>query len=495
MTTNEERIPVIVGAGQINQRVDQGAPVREPYELMVDALRAAADDAGASSLVTKADSVRAVNVFGWQYRDPARLVAAELGCDQATTMYTHIGGNVPQVVVNGACNDIASGAAEIVFVAGGEAGASKARAKRAGETPAWTVQDPDASPDGWADSDLPLLLDTEMMRGVLWPIQIYPMFESAWRAANGWSLEENRARIARVTAALSDVSVDNPHAWNRVAQSAASIDSPENGNRMVGFPYRKVVNSFERVDQGAGLIITSLAKAKSLGISSDRFVFPLAGTEGLDSQYMSNRASFADSPSMRIAGRLALQLAGVDPHDLTHVDVYSCFPVAVQLAAHEFGLSIDRQLTVTGGLPFAGGPWSNYVSHSIARTVELLRESGGTGLVTANGGFFTKHAFGVYATEPSANGFAWAKPQDEIDAVGSLAVAEGYDGAASVESCTVMHDRDDNPEKAIITALTPDGRRAWGTSTNADAMDAIESVECVGRGVVLAADGSFEFVG
>ena len=490
----DDRTPIIVGVGQLNQRVDEGEPSLEPVELMAEALRIAADDAGAPELLRRADSVRAVNVFGWQYRDPARLVAQALGCPDAETTYTHIGGNVPQMVVNGICRDLSAGRAEIVLFAGGEAGCSKSMKRRAGEDPDWTVQDADVDPDHWADTDLPLLTSTEMMRGVVWPIQIYPMFESAWRAERGWSLAEDRRRIAEVAARLSRVSTDNPHAWNHVAYSPADVDSPANGNRMVGFPYRKIVNSFERVDQGAALILTTVGKARELGVSTERWVFPVAGTDAMDAQYVSNRESFSSSGAMRIAGRRALELAGVSADELTYVDLYSCFPVAVQLAAHELGLSIDRDLTVTGGLPFAGGPWSNYVTHSIGRTVELLRETGGTGLVSANGGFFTKHAFGVYATEPPAESFTWAQPQDEIDALGTVEVLDTYEGEATVESVTVMHDRDDQPEKAIITARTADGRRVWGTSEDADDMTRIEEVETVGVQARIAENGAFTFI-
>jgi acetyl-CoA C-acetyltransferase len=197
---------------------------------------------------------------------------------------------------------------------------------------------------------------------------------------------------------------------------------------------------------------------------------------------------------MRIAGRLALELAGVEAAELTCVDLYSCFPVAVQVAAHELGLSIERDLTVTGGLPFAGGPWSNYVSHSIATTVEVLRAKRGTGLVSANGGYFTKHAFGVYATEPSGRPYAWAKPQDEIDAAGSIPVDDDYVGDATVESCTVMHDRDEAPERAIVTTLTADGTRVWGTSSDPDTMARIEAEETVGSAARLDGDGNFAFL-
>ncbi|MBS1847298.1 MAG: hypothetical protein JST73_03385 [Actinobacteria bacterium] len=489
----DDRTPVIVGVGQLNQRVDRGEPSEEPTALMTHALRIAADDAGDPSLVAKVDVIRCVNVLGWRYRDPGRIVAESLGCPDSRTGYTHIGGNVPQMILNGACRDLAEGRVEVVAVTGAEAGCSKAMQRSSGTAPAWTVQPDDAEPDEWLDADVALMADAELQRGIVMPIQIYPLFESAWRAANHWSLEEDRRRIAEVAAALSRVAADNPHAWNRVAHTPEAIDSPEGGNRMVGFPYRKVVNSFERVDQAAGIILTTVGRARSLGLADDGWVFPVAGTDGADTRFFSNRPTFAGSPAMRIAGRRALELAGVEPDELSTIDVYSCFPVAVQVGAHELGLPTDRDLTVTGGLPFAGGPWSNYVSHSIARTVEVLRERRGHGLVTANGGYFTKHAFGVYSTEPSGRPFASAKPQDEIDAVGSVAADDAFAGDATVESCTVMHGRDDTPERAIVTARTEAGTRVWGSSHDVDDMARIESVETIGSTVRIDDSGEFRF--
>lgn len=490
----DDTTPVIVGVGQHNQRVDQGEAPLEPTELMLAALRHAGDDSGAPEILAKADAVRCVNVLTWRYGDPARLVADTLGATGATTTYTHVGGNVPQMLVNEACRDLAAGDAEIIIVTGGEAGASKAILKKAGDRPEWTMQPNGVTPDRWADTDTPLMTSAELSRGVVMPIQIYPLFESAWRAANGWSLDDNRQRIAQLAASMSHVAARNPHAWDRTEYTAAQVDTPDGGNRMVGFPYRKIVNSNERVDQGAAIILTTVGKARSLGISPDKWVFPLAGTDAHDTISFSNRPTYSGSPAMRVAGRRVLELAGIEPTELSTVDLYSCFPVAVQVAAHEIGIDPGREVTVTGGLAFAGGPWSNYVSHSIATTVEELRAKRGHGLVTANGGYFTKHSFGVYSTEPPTNGYRWANPQDEVDALGSVAVDDTFSGDATVESCTVMHDRADEPERAIITARTADGTRVWGTSPGQEPMERIESVETVGSTVRISEDGSFAFI-
>jgi acetyl-CoA C-acetyltransferase len=208
--------------------------------------------------------------------------------------------------------------------------------------------------------------------------------------------------------------------------------------------------------------------------------------------YISHRWSFADTPAIRLGGRLALELAGVGIDDIGPIDLYSCFPSAVQLGAQSLGLSLDRQLTLTGGLTFAGGPWNNYVMHSIAAMMGALRAAGDgeRGLIWANGGYATKHAFGVYSCSPPSTGFRWEYPQAQIDALPARSLAVDATGAATIEAYTVMHSRSGEPETALAAVLLPDGRRAWGTSPDPSVAAAMCVGEWVGRPAALSADGT-----
>jgi acetyl-CoA C-acetyltransferase len=196
---------------------------------------------------------------------------------------------------------------------------------------------------------------------------------------------------------------------------------------------------------------------------------------------------------MRTAGRAALELAGVGPDDLGPIDLYSCFPSAVQIAATELGLSTDRPLTITGGLSFAGGPWNNYVSHSIATMSTRLREEPGVrGLISGNGGFITKHAFGVYSTDPPADGFRYADKQDEVDPLPRKVLCAEPDGPATVETWTVMHDRDGRPETGILVGLLADGQRAIGSTQDAGTVATMVTEDLGGTKATLHPDGSFD---
>ena len=209
---------------------------------------------------------------------------------------------------------------------------------------------------------------------------------------------------------------------------------------------------------------------------------------------MSERRDFVSSPAIGTAGSLALELADVRVEELGHLDLYSCFPSAVQLAVKELGVDDSLPLTVYGGLGFAGGPWNNPVGHAIASMVDVLRrDAGAVGLVTANGGHVDKHSFGVYSTAPPAAGFRHAAPQAQIDEVPGTGVEDDYQGPATVETWTVMFGRDRRPERAHAAVRTPAGSRAWAVSDDADLMARAASEDLVGAAVVVGPDGVMSF--
>jgi acetyl-CoA C-acetyltransferase len=195
-----------------------------------------------------------------------------------------------------------------------------------------------------------------------------------------------------------------------------------------------------------------------------------------------------------LAGARALELADTTADELDHVDLYSCFPVAVQVAAAELGLDERRPLTVTGGLTFAGGPLNNYVMHSIARMAQMLRDAPGTkGLITANGGYLTKHAFGVYSAQPPQRPFRHADLQAQVDATPIREVALEHAGDVTVEAYAVMYDAE-GPSRAHVACRLPDGRRAWGATQDRAAMAAMIATEFCGRAARLDGQGAIDFV-
>lgn len=496
----DDRTPIIVGVAQVEQREDDPAAAREPLELMVEAVQKAGADCGNPQILQQADSVRVIRGI-WGYGNPARQVAERIGAGSAETGLTSLGGNYVQSMTNRSFLDIQAGKREIVIVTGGECGRTQARARKAGLELAWNplTREPGASPTTVDDGDNPELFlgsskvtrhEAEMKRGIQLPIQFYPMFETALRHANGESVDGHLKRVSELWAGFNKVAVDNPNAWIRKPLSAEDIRTPSPANRPISYPYTKLMNSNNSVDQGAALILTSIGKARSLGIPEDRWVYPHAGTEAWDHLYVSERDNLHSSPAIRLASRRLFELTGFGVDDLDTVDLYSCFPAAVQVSANEIGLKQDRALTVTGGLTFAGGPLNNYVMHSVARTVDLMRDTpGSVGLVTANGGLLTKHALCIYSTTPPDKPFAWADLQKDVDAMPRRDVAVDHDGSATVESYVVMYAAAGTPEKAHTACLLDDGRRTWANVTDKDTVAAMMREEFCGRSGMIDGDG------
>jgi acetyl-CoA C-acetyltransferase len=486
--TLDPRTPVLVGVAQVSQRLDDPAAGAEPLEMMIEAVRKAGEDAGAPSLLARADAVR-VSRGRWRYGDPGRAIAERIGATSAESGITPWGGNMVQSLVNASALEIAAGRKDVVVLAGAEHGYSQARAQKAGIKLAYG--DAPGEPDWSFGPDKPMVHEAEIARRIVQPVQFYPMFEIALRHHLGESPQDHLVRISELWAGFAAVARDNPHAWIQEAPSAETIRTPSDRNRMIGYPYPKLMNANNAVDQGAALLLCSLEAARRAGVAEDRIVYLHAGTDADDALMVSLRRDLHSSPAMRIAGRRCLELAGCDTGDLDHVDLYSCFPSAVQVAAREIGLSQDRPLTVTGGLTFGGGPLNNYVMHSIARMAERLREAPGSrGLVTGNGGYLAKHSFGLYATAPPEGPFAHACPQDEVDALPAREVAVDHEGPATLESYTVMFDAD-GPTAAHAACLLEDGRRTWANSEDAELMDALMSEEFCGRKLALDGRGGF----
>ena len=371
----DPRTPVLVGAGQFLQRASGLDDALDASALMAEAVRLASVDAGLTS-VPNPDSLRVVGLLSWRYGDPAWVVAQQLGISPRETALTTTGGNNPQTLVNTTALEIQRGEVDLVVLAGGEAWRTRMRARKAGATLVWPKAPAEQIPRLMGD-EFDMTHPAERARGLTLPVQVYPMFETAIRARAGRSVADHQLRVGELWARFSEVAASNPYAWLREAKTATELSTVGPTNRMIGLPYPKYMNSNNDVDMAAALIMCSAERASALGIPRDRWVFPQSGVDCHEHAYVSNRWSFAATPAIELGGRQALDLAGTTIDEVDIVDLYSCFPSAVQLGAQSLGLAIDRQLTRTGGLAFAGGPWNSYVMHSIATVVGDLPRAGG----------------------------------------------------------------------------------------------------------------------
>lgn len=491
----DPRMPILVGVGQITIRAEDGDLPLEPAELMAEALRRAEADSTGLGLLRSADQVLTVNQTSWRYRNVALAVADRIGASPRRLATSVIGGNLSGVMVARAAADIQRGDSDVIVLCGGEATRTRSRLRKDSITPDWMIQPESVDAEESIGDERSLISPIEAERGVRLPVEVYPLFEIALRARLGLGVEEHIDRIGTLWSAFSEVAATNPYAWIRTPMSPAEITTPSDDNRMISFPYTKRLCSNNQVDMGGALILTSVAAAERAGVPRDRWVFLHSGTEAVDHWNVSNRIDLCSSPALRTAGRDAFALAGFGPDDIAHVDLYSCFPAAVQIGAIELGFIPDpnangtgwagvgstRPLTVTGGMTFAGGPLNNYTGHGIATMVGVLRnDPGSVGLCTANGGYTTEHAVLIMSTEPPAAGrFRHSDPQAEVDAMPSVELDDAHVGAVTIESATVGHDRN-GPTRALVAARTPNGDRTWCATDDAGFMELAETTELVG---------------
>jgi acetyl-CoA C-acetyltransferase len=478
--------PVIIGIAQIQQRITDPELGDEPVDMMVNAVREAAEDAGNPAMLGAVDSVRVIRGI-WRYKQPAGYVAQMIGSPNAEKFGTPFGGNSVQSAVNQTALEILSGGKSLVVLTGAENGNTLAKARKKGIE--LTYKQTAGAYDRMLAVEDPMSCEAEMARGIGAPIQMYPIFENALRYQRGQTIEEHIKQVSEMWAGFSKVAEGNPGAWIRDAVDAETIRTASDKNRMVSFPYPKLMNSNNAVDMASALIMCSVEKARSLGIDESKWVYPWSGTDAYDHLLVSERDNLYSSPAIRLAGNKAMEMVNLSADEMDLVDIYSCFPSAVQVAANELGFSLTQPLTITGGLTFGGGPLNNYVMHSIARMVELCRENQGKkGLITANGGYLTKHAFGVYSSQPPETDFQHANLQSEVDATPSRKWVVDHDGEVMIESYTVMYDKA-GPAVGHAACLTADGTRTWANTEDRQLAEEMTTTEFCGRRATINGSG------
>jgi acetyl-CoA C-acetyltransferase len=482
----DPRTPVLVGAATVEQRLDDPAAAREPAALMHDALVAAAADAGAPSLLARASSIRIPRGF-WDYPDPGRLIGERLGATAMRSIVAELG--VLQTTLFGhAARAIAAGEEDVALIAGGEAKYRAMRAERAGTAASLTRQPDGVAPDVVLRPHADIHGKLETQHALLMPVNQYAVMENALRHADGQSLATHRRDVAELWASFSRVAAGNPHAWQRQAVGPETIAEASASNRMLAFPYTKLHNSQWNVDQAAGLILCSVAAARAAGIPESRWIFPLAVAESNHMLPLSERAELHRSPGFRLAGERAFAAAGLPPDAVTHVELYSCFPVAVRVQQRELGVAPGRVPTVSGGMAFAGGPLNNFVLQAMARMVEVLRaDPGSSGLVTAVSGMLTKQGVSLWSTRAPSRSFTFADVTDSVAAATARVEVTAVDeGRGTVASYTVLYDGTE-PSRTILLCDLSDARRTIVSPTDAALARRAVAEELCGRPVRIAA--------
>lgn len=477
--------PVLVGIGVATRREDDWTRALEPMDLMLAAVSAAGRDAGSALLMAGTQYI-GVPRGRWSYRNPAGELARALGARHATTVLASVG-VLQQSLIGEACARIARGEAHTTLLAGADAGYRLLRAQMAGARAPERVQDD--APDIYLAPKEELFHRVESRAGFEMPVGLYAILDSAFRARHGRTVAEHRSHVARMLAEFSAIAAANPHAWTRHALSVDEIREAGPRNPMQAFPYTRAHCSTWNVDQAAALVFCSEARAVELGIARDQWIYPLASTESNHMMTVSARADLTRCIGARVAGLAALAAAELGIDDVSLLELYSCFPIAVETYAEALAVPGGRALTLTGGMPFAGGPFNNYVFQSVCRAAELLRARGdGTALVSSVSGMLTKQGFGLWSTKPGPRGFVNADVSAEVAAQArTVDVLDDYHGAARVAGYTVLHGRGQSA-RGVALVDTPDGQRVLTESDDAALIARLESEDYVGR--VMQVDGT-----
>ncbi len=449
MSKLDDNTPIIIGAGQVSERVgEDGYLERSPMDLAGAALKAAFADAGAKrSLGAALDTIAAIRQFeisGTRYgapfghaNNPPRAVARRAGANPARAILEIVGGQGPQKLVGELAAEIAAGRSKLAAVVGSEAISTTRALTSRGEQRDWsetrrgTIEDRGYGHDGVYDLTL-------LKHGAGTPIASYAFAENVRRERLGLSLQEYRDEIARLFAPFTRVAAANPHAAAPVARSAVELATLDDRNRLLAEPYARLVVARDQVNQGAAIVLASVAEAQRQGVPEDRWVHIHAVADCAEPPLLT-RDSLERSPAAVAAIKTALATAGTDWAGLSIVDLYSCFAIPIFNLLDAFGLQRDdpRGWTLTGGLPFFGGAGNNYSAHAIAEAVARCRSApGAMALVGANGGIMSKYAAGIYSTTPAD----WSAPRwTSLPKIApGFAVAESFDGEAEAESFTIQ---------------------------------------------------------
>ena len=463
----EDRTPILVGCGQITDTKSPPTSQRSRVAFCAEVAKLALEDAGAKigghMLGHKIDALAVMEFFSdisprfaspyGRSSNPPKSVARRLHASPRKLLYSHSGGNMPQYLVNRFAEEIANGETNLALICGAELLRSTQIARKAGLKIDWNEVF-GGEPERIGDKRFGFS-EEEARHELRAAIHFYPLLENAIRGGLKRDVGRHMTAMGKLFERLAAVAKDNPLASRREGYSAEQLATISDDNRWICFPYPRLMNANAIIDQAAAVLMTSVGRAREWGIPPERWVFLHGCADGTDTWVVSERERLDTSPAIKGCARIALDMAGKKVADVAAFDLYSCFPSAVEVAMAEIGIAEDdpRPISVTGGLPFFGGPGNNYVTHSIAEMMNVVRKKPGSfGMVTANGNYLTKHSAGLYSTDPTQGPWRREDPkkfQAELDARPRQRVDTAPKGTGTIETYCVAYGKE-APEKGYI---------------------------------------------
>lgn len=457
-----DNTPVIVGVGDIIDKRKVDGP--DPLTLLGQASEIAFEDTGIRNVIDYLDAIGVVrfsvdfstanNQSRFGYSNFPRSLANKIGVKKdISELYSGMGGNAPQVLLQEISKKIHANEIHCALISGGEVLQTMISKLKSGEKLNWEDSvggEPEIigiNDEGFSKEEKKHYMDL--------PSNVYPIFANAIRSSKSQSSEEHLRECSELFSKFSKVASLNPKAWFPKFRTPEEIEEISDSNRLVGFPYTKYLNSMIRVNMASSLVVMSEKLTKELKIPQNKKVYIHGSCVLNDIWNVSKRPSLNESPAIRECGKEVLSQAGISLSEISFLDIYSCFPSAVQIAQKELSLDSndDRPLTVTGGLPYFGGPGNAYTMFSSSEMVKKLRSNPNEyGMVTANSWFLTKHAINIFSCKPPQE-IDWEKDfiklQSEINSREIKNFNTKPNGLGKVISYTIVQGRK-NLEYGIV---------------------------------------------
>ncbi|MEM6963073.1 MAG: hypothetical protein AAF550_15205, partial [Myxococcota bacterium] len=449
-----------VGAGQ---SVERDYSESSPMDLAGTAAKAAILNSGGDRIADAIDTIAFVKLFSdsapiWACKlgrssNPPESVARRIGAKPRDRIYSETCGSVPQTLLIEAFADLQAGRRECVLLCGAEAIKNQRHAER------------NTLPLDWNENHEAKLQDRgfgpmvvspqELHNGLPAPIYYYSLMEDFRRQSLGFSTAEYLRHECELLMSLNEVAASNPYAQFPAALSSDDLLGAEHVTQI----YTKRMVAQDSVNQGAALLLTTVEKARQLGIGEENWVYMHGAAYGME-HFMSVRPDPGRSPIAEQVVRRSLAMAGIDASELSLLDIYSCFPVAVTAVADALQRKTDGvdRLTLTGGLAYFGGPGNNYAMHSLAEMWSQVRlDPVQYGYVHANGGMLSKHSGGVFSCRPSKVDWSQVNTVMPTDDQSSLELEENPVRGTALAHC--VHYRRGEPAVGVLLATSPEGKR------------------------------------
>ena len=387
---------VVIGISAIQQK-GNFENLDEALFLMDQAVKEALSDSGNKLVKDHIDEIRIPKGF-WKYRDPGKWIAKNNDFKNIPTTYVTKIGVLQQNLINEACLKIENGEINASIILGGEARYKQLRSVI--EKKEYFETKLDENPDFYIKAKEDLYGDEELEELGAMAVGYYATMETALRKNDDENIEEHQNNIASMYEEFSKVASNNEDAWLDHPYSKKEILETSKKNKMLAYPYNKLHCTSWNVNQSAALIICSEELANKLEIDNKKRVYPISSSENNHMIAIQQRPKLYESLGMIYAAKSINKMMEELDIILDAYDLYSCFPAAVKMFSKSLELGSEIPKTITGSMPYAGGPLNSFVIHSTVKMIQKIRAlEARHGLVTGVSGMMTKQSFCVWGKE------------------------------------------------------------------------------------------------